>query len=495
MTFLPKHLLVLSIGLMTSTPVFADVTGAQVWQNWKDYLGDLGFDVSASELQSDTVLDVTDIVVSFSAADSADSAEMILSRVIFQDQPDGSVVIGLPDTVPMAMTTPSVVGGSKTVTATFSQEQAQLVASGEVGNLTYQYAIPRIGMIMDTADGTNGMTGRFDLLNLSGTARSREGVAHRINQNGTASAININMQMKDGANRTNTAQFQLDGLTYAFDLTLPKDLDDPDYAGLIAAGMNISSNFTSRIAEGSTTSTDPLGTTVISNRTNDVRVNTSSNASGMTYNIAYPDAAITLQAPLFPMPIDITGAQTSISVAMPALATDEPGDFAVQVNLQDYVLSDAIWQLFDPTGQIARDPAKVVIDVTGKANRREPGARAQLGPSIGGAMRALNINKIDVSAAGAQLNGAGAFTFDSTDKQTFVGYPRPEGAIEFQLKGGTALLGTLVQLGLLPQQQMMLAQIVMGMFTIPIGDDHISSKLEVTQEGGILANGQPLPRF
>jgi hypothetical protein len=53
------------------------------------------------------------------------------------------------------------------------------------------------------------------------------------------------------------------------------------------------------------------------------------------------------------------------------------------------------------------------------------------------------------------------------------------------------LMGKLVQMGLLPQDQATMGQMMLGMFSVATGDDQLTSTIEVTN-GKILANGQPL---
>jgi hypothetical protein len=53
-------------------------------------------------------------------------------------------------------------------------------------------------------------------------------------------------------------------------------------------------------------------------------------------------------------------------------------------------------------------------------------------------------------------------------------------------------MGKLVEMGLVPQDQIMGVQMMMGMFAVPAGEDAYTSKLEVKADGQVLANGQRL---
>ena len=98
-----------------------------------------------------------------------------------------------------------------------------------------------------------------------------------------------------------------------------------------------------------------------------------------------------------------------------------------------------------------------------------------------------------MSAAGAELTGTGDATFDNTDLTNFNGFPKPTGEIDLKLVGGNGLMDGLVKMGLLPQEQAMGARMMMGLFTRRgDGEDTLTTKVEINEQGHILANGQRL---
>jgi hypothetical protein len=50
----------------------------------------------------------------------------------------------------------------------------------------------------------------------------------------------------------------------------------------------------------------------------------------------------------------------------------------------------------------------------------------------------------------------------------------------------------LIQMGLIPEDQAMMPRMMLGMFATPVGDDMLTSTIEVNAEGHVLANGQRL---
>ena len=99
----------------------------------------------------------------------------------------------------------------------------------------------------------------------------------------------------------------------------------------------------------------------------------------------------------------------------------------------------------------------------------------------------LNVKKLQLTAAGAELTGAGALTFDNA-----TATPMPLGAIDLKLSGANKLMDGLVAMGVMPQDQVMFAKMMMGMYAVPAGEDLFTSKIEFKEGGRILANGQPI---
>ncbi|MBT5294670.1 MAG: DUF2125 domain-containing protein, partial [Octadecabacter sp.] len=71
-------------------------------------------------------------------------------------------------------------------------------------------------------------------------------------------------------------------------------------------------------------------------------------------------------------------------------------------------------------------------------------------------------------------------------------FPRPEGQVNFVINGVNGLVDNLILMGLIPEDEAMMPRMMMGMFTTPVGDDMLTSTIEVNSEGHVLANGQRL---
>ena len=211
---------------------------------------------------------------------------------------------------------------------------------------------------------------------------------------------------------------------------------------------------------------------------------------GISLDIGASGAVMSLRSNEIPVPIDLTAAGTRVAMSMPAVAEPQPSDFSLILDYRDLVVSDALWSMFDPGQAIPRDPLTVQLDLSGTAQMftdlisMDPSALA--GPP--GELRSASLNGLNVSAAGAQLTGAGAVEF-----QPGAFPPMPVGRVDLALEGLTGLMNALTMAGLVPAEQAMMAQAMLGAFARPgAGPDTLESTIEFTPGGGITANGTPI---
>jgi len=207
---------------------------------------------------------------------------------------------------------------------------------------------------------------------------------------------------------------------------------------------------------------------------------------------------LVMNVPMLPVPVSISLAEYGLGFAMPLAPSEEAQDFGVGVNLTDLVVSDEIWAMFDPGAILPRDPASILLDLTGTmtvmANLMDSAAQQDM--VLNGTPPALpvtmDLNALLVRFGGAEVTGTGAFTFAATDMITYPGTPLPVGKIDLTINGANGLMDKLVQMGLIPEDQVMMGRMMLGMFAVPAGDDMLTSTIELTPEGGILANGNQI---
>jgi|GEM_PF-1528170 len=137
---------------------------------------------------------------------------------------------------------------------------------------------------------------------------------------------------------------------------------------------------------------------------------------GLSYGGEGRESRLSMTASALPVPIEATVARTAFNMMLPVSRSDTAAPFAAMVAVVDLALSDGIWNLFDPGAQLPRDPATLIIDLSGAARMLidvlDPvtAGRAELP----GEIEALSLNQLKLSAAGAELSGQGAATFDNS---------------------------------------------------------------------------------
>jgi hypothetical protein len=185
-------------------------------------------------------------------------------------------------------------------------------------------------------------------------------------------------------------------------------------------------------------------------------------------------------------------------ISVPSTPTDAAQPMDLTLALRDFTLGEEIWSLFDPSGQLPRDPATLVLDLGGQMRLlgdifSEEAMEAGEAPAE---VTELDLEELRLAVAGALLTGEGAFTFDWEAPGPFgPGSPAPDGEVNLRLEGGQALLETLVGMGLLPEEQAMMVRMMTGMLARPApdGGDVLLSDITVQPDGTVLANGAPLP--
>lgn len=185
-------------------------------------------------------------------------------------------------------------------------------------------------------------------------------------------------------------------------------------------------------------------------------------------------------------------------LAFPLLQSDSPQNARYLMAMQDIRFNPEFWRLFDASGKLDHTPMSLRMEISGTVDifvdlldfaalMAANTASDVILPS------SFNLDALKLSALGSELNANGAFTFDKSDMTTYDGIPRPDGLFELQLHGGNALLDQLIEANLVSKEQVLGIRMALSLIGQPgDGDDSLTSKIELTPEGHITANGQRL---
>lgn len=487
----------LVVALLGTTAVQADVTASQVWQDWQDMFSAYGEDTLSvgSEDMTDGTLTVSD--VTFRASEDESSVTAELGDIVFAEQGDGSVAVTLSESVPI--TAVSEEDGS-TVNMTLGQEGVEIVVSGTPEEMIYDLAADRYVLTVDSIEGPdapeiNAMS--FTLADISGRYVVSEAELRQIDYQLDAGQVNMIVDVADTAQ--DGGSFKLLGtindLSSEADLAMPPEMDSESPDAAFRNGLAIDVSYELGSSDYAFTFADASGAGEGTASAQGGRMHIEMDANGVSYSGGAQQPALSVTAPDLPIPVELSMSEYSYGLEMPLAATEAVQDFGFELLLSELTLNDAVWSMFDPGGMLPRDPATVAVDLSGTGRllfdvMDEEQAEAMMMADLPGELQTLTLDELRVSAVGAEVTGEGGFEFDNQDLETFDGFPRPEGSVTVRVDGANRLIDTLIEMGLIAEEDAMGARMMMGMFGRTVGDDQIESTLEVTDEGHVIANGQ-----
>lgn len=487
--------------LLTTTGALAQVTAQQVWDDWKANMGIYGTEgvTIGSETYAGGVLTVTDL--GFSLADEGVTIAGNLAELVLTEQPDGTVAVTMSDSYPITVQGTEDDGTVTDMALSLRHTGMEMTVSGAPGNLTYALAVPRYELVVDEmiVDGTAvPMDAVIGMTNLTGNyVTSGDAALRDIAYDLAIEAADVKISASEpGTQNSFTLNGTIAGISGQTAMTLPAGIETADPATIFASGFAMDGEQTIGATEMAFTFNEADGNAQGSFAMDGGSVAVAISQAALDYGFAFQGLTVDATATDMPFPISFAASELALSLGMPMSPTEAPADFYAYLNLAEVAVNDEIWGMLDPGAILPRDPATVTVDLSGTATllidlmAQESGGMAEM--ESPGLLHSLDINDVTVIFGGADAHATGAFTFDNDDMTTFPGMPRPTGKLDIALNGVNGLIEKLVQLGVVPAEQVMGVSMMLGMFAVPVGDDQLTSTIEVTADGQLLANGQRL---
>jgi hypothetical protein len=490
--------------LLSQTAAHADLTAEQVWEDWQAQAASYGQPFTAANVgrEGDTLV-VSGLRISMDAdGDGADDVSGTLAEARFQERGDGTVEITMSPDFDMIFAQDLPDGPDVSYTISMDMGGLTMIASGDPDLRRYDYLAPSVKMSLtslsvdgDQIDGTfqataTGVNGNY----VMGSGDPRQ-VASESNFD--AVAFDVDFTDPDGNDGRIVVTGSIADIASTSKTTLLKTADLADMAAMLAAGFAVDGSLTSGAAsyvmqaqgiDGSTFNADVSAT--------GGSLDFVMGADGLTYGGSNTGVEVLVSGSEIPFPqVRLTAAEMGGSLTMPIAASQVPQDAGFGLILRDLQVSEMIWSMIDPAGVLPHDPATLIIDAMGTANwnidiMSPEVQQGNFGDGAPGQIHSMDLRNLQLAIAGAVLTGTGAFTFDSSDMQTYPGAPKPVGKINLSLDGANALLDKLITMGLIPAEQALGFRGMMGMFARPgTGPDTLVSEIELTPDGGIAANG------
>ncbi len=493
--------------LLTGTAAFAQVTPEEVWQNWQDMSSGYGQTMSAASAERDgDTLVVTDL----SVVQDQDGVlvDVAIDEVNFTDNGDGTVDITMSDSYLIDLTLPpsDAAAGDMPTNVTVSVAQPGMVttAGGTTTDTSYTVEAPSITISLDEIAGVDAAAVDAEA-SMTMTMVAGEYLvagpsdAKTIDVDFGAQSVAFNVMAKDAESQSDV---QMTGTladlaaSYAMDMG-GMALMGTEMVAALKAGTALSGAFSHGAVDFTLDVTEATGPTRVVYASTGGGLTFQMDEAGLVYGVDSTGTAISVSGPEIPFPeFNVNYGEFAVTLAMPLLAAAEPSDFTFLTRIVDFSVSEDLWGMVDPANALPHSPATVVFDTKGKVRLTsdlvDEAAMAALGDAPPGEIHALEVTELRATVAGAELTGAGAFTFDNTDLVTFAGAPAPTGKIDLKLVGGNTLIDSLVAMGLLTTDDANGARMMMSMFANPgAGPDEMTSTLEF-KDKGFFANGQQL---
>ncbi len=485
----------------------AQVTPEEVWQNWQDLSASYG-----QTITSDSAAREGDTLVVKGMKIAVDNDGVVvngsLEEIKFRDLGDGTVEVTMSEDYPLTMTLPNT-DATSTEPATdlkiaLKQPGMKMIAGGNATDTTYDFTAP--SMVVNVQGGptgvdaaTNGLVADIVMTALVGKYLvSKDGEKTVLDSSFSADNMTMDVNVTDA---TASTTFKMTGSMAAI-----SGATKGTYLGMAAMENMAAAMKAGFASEGSFGYGASNFDAVVSEAGKQTNINSVVESTNISFTIggdkiAYGGGAkgvgMKISGGDIPFPeLAVNYGEVAFDLLMPVSASDVEQDFKFLTKVVDLSVSEELWGMIDPAGNLPHDPATVIIDTKGKAKLNidlmDEAAMAALGETPPGELLAFDVTALQAKIAGAELTGAGSFTFDNTDLVTFQGMPAPTGKLDLKLVGGNGLLDKLIAMGLVTEEDAMGARMMISMFANPgAAEDELTSTIEF-KDKGLYANGQRL---
>lgn len=507
--------LAIGLGLAAAAPAAARITPEEGWALLTDMARAGGATISDRQSRSGDTLTVDDVALRYVLPYGIGEVSVRLGPYTLTDRGDGTVALAQQGDMTVAFAARIGFAGEQ-LTASgamiLSRPGAETILSGTPEAMTATATAPVTRITMSGLDLTlppgedpgidpGAIEFRFDGADTAATVlyeRTAEGFRMTAESTAGPSSYALIVPVEFGGLAENTGGTAASSGTMS--LALPRSgLSLLDLSDAVRSGLSLAA--TATVTGNRSASVTRFGDEVMTEQmTETARQETALafDADGLRVEGAATGTAIRLLIPeAFPMPVSASIASAAGRMVLPVLASPNvavPVEY--DVSLTGLAVDESVWSLLDPAQYLPRDPLDLTIDLG--ADLRPLIDTLDVEAIIAAVntgvppveLDSLRIDALRLAAVGAEVAGSGAFRLDFADTSTFPGFPRPEGSASLTVRGANRLIDTLIEMGLLAEQDALAPRMGLGMFTRPVGDDELESVLEVTPDGQVFVNQQ-----
>ncbi|MCU0801373.1 MAG: DUF2125 domain-containing protein [Rhodobacteraceae bacterium] len=476
------------------------LTADEVWTGWQANLALLDLTVAAgSTTKEGAVTTLRNITIV-----PEGEPPLTLPELVLTETAEGAVTVTLPDVVeivPPANSNPGDTGQ-----ATLRQKGLVItVTEPAPGARNYAYAADTVQItadftnMVDMFDGTPPKPSRFktdvNIIGLAGSYSDTADTIRSFENDVSATTISYTFEQDDPFIGQQKQASVIQNLALQGRFRMPATLDltaleDPlAFEQAVRGGLALTVGLT----QGATTSdqsmtSDFLNYGVVSETTGG-SLAMDFGQQGAAITVIGQPAKVRITSTDMPIPfVDLTMGKSDMEIKAPLIGS-ELQDFRYMVKIDGLSVNEEAWAMVDPTAILPRTPLLIDLDVTGRAAidlfaiiAAEERGEVPPVPQI----ESLNIPRLLIAAAGAEVSGTGAFTFDNTQ-----GVPMPRGKADLTVKGANKMIDALIALQVMSPDEAMGARMAMALMLEPSAEPDVgTSQIEAREDGGIYVNGQ-----
>ncbi len=479
---------------VVSMPAFADVTGPELWLEWQAAAKSDELDLSvSSQSYADGVLTLTGLTLVIDTPENPTT--VLVPEVVFADQSDGTVKVNFPADMTMEMS----FDGDAVVRFSIAQDGLDWVASGDEDQRKYNYHADEtsFSLVEALVDGevmpanakvvATDMTYEY-LVTDQGSDMSQ------VVSEGSLADLDISFEGGAPGEPSISVSYQLRDIKSQTEGPLFAMMDTSDPSAVFTADQPTIGELSHGGGGYVVLVDDPSEPLEISGSSSAGGYEIAIQDGALDYDLHSSDVKFLARTSALPFPVEVSADQVGLSALIPMVAQKTASDLDLGITLAGLTISKGIWNMFDETAVLPRDPATLILQLSGKAQLFTNLFDVDQDTSeVPGDLKALTLDKLQITAAGAELNGSGDFTVDTSATGAIPDAPKLVGVADFGMSGANGLIDNLIKIGLIQPEDALGVRMMMGLFARPGSEaDSLVSKVELTETGGLVVNGMQL---
>lgn len=442
----------------------ADVTPAQLWQEWQS--GPIALSAAREERRDGA------LVLDGVTAELPQGGRMMVGRLTLAPE-GGAVRVTASDSARLV----ARHGAEGALTA----PGAVLEVTGDPGALAYRLAAPSLTLgWTDLPAGTPVSDLHLDLAEAQvAIDPSTAGIAARIE----AARGALDLAGSDDGTRLTVAQSWTDpAITFGGPFAALMGLERPDPQDRLALGLEAAGSVAEVVSDG------PRGRQTVETASDSTSFAATLDAGRLDARQSAENTRLTVAPEGLPLD-DLTAriAELSVAVDAPAAPTSAPEEARLDLRLGGVTFSEQAWDILDPGRHLPRDPATLVAELAARGTLDGLSRPGALPPVT---LERLEIDGLRIDALGARAAVEGRLDWDGASGLALLD---PEGRLSVELRRAEALVENLVATGILTETQALFAQFALTRYTHAVeGEDSRAAEIVFGPEGAITVDGAPL---